>query len=89
MCLEKIFFKKSTVNLANSVSYLKVKIPQQAGLQNDKCVFHKQCQLDPVSFCEKHIYHSQYQVLTFFSGNLTWWNLKGLVELANSTKLAN
>ena len=47
-----------TVKLANSASPFKfhqVKIPRQAGLENDKCVFHKQCQLDQVSLCEKHI----------------------------------
>ena len=47
-----------------------------------KFVFHKKCQLYSVSLCEKFI-------LSFsrpaFCWNLTWWNLKGLAELANLT----
>ena len=47
-----------------------------------KFVFHKKCQLYSVSLCEKLI-------LSFsrpaFCWNLTWWNLKGLAELANLT----
>ena len=47
-----------------------------------KCVFHKKKLNSIDTFYEKHILSFSRPV---FCGNLTWQNLKGLVELANLT----
>ena len=82
--------QKNSVKLANSTSpfkFCQVKFPQKkhqkTGIEIDKNVFSTKrnwIQLDTVY--EKHI-------LSFSKpasrGILTWWNLKGLAELANLT----
>ena len=80
-----------TVKLANSTSPFKfrqVKFPQKKVkklvLRLVKCVFLKE-KLDPIdTVYEKHILSFSRPACR---GILTWWNLKGLAELANLTVL--
>ena len=74
-----------TVKLANSTSpskFRQVKFSLKTGLKNDKMCF-SHLSLNTI---KQFFWKPQFVILrTSFSGNLTRWNLEGLVELAHLT----